>query len=86
MELHTDLGAARAVLETHALPWSRFERHRHPGGEEILVLDGVFQDEHGDNTAGSWLRNPPWSIHRPWTDPGSTILVKTGHLPDTPGA
>ena len=33
----------------------------HGGGEEFLVLDGVFQDEHGDYPAGSTsaIRRPP---------------------------
>ncbi len=43
-----------------------------------MVLDGVFQDEHGTYPAGSWLRNPPGSVHRPWSDLGCTIWVKTG--------
>ena len=29
-------------------PDSRFDPHTHGGGEEFLVLDGVFSDEHGD--------------------------------------
>lgn len=58
-----------------------FPLHGHPGGEEILVLDGVFQDEHGIYPVGSWLRNPPGSVHRPWSEAGCTIWVKTGHLP-----
>ena len=66
-------------------PGSRSERHSHGGGEEILVLDGVFQDEHGTYPAGSWLRNPPGSVHRPWSEAGCTIWVKTGHLPATQG-
>jgi anti-sigma factor ChrR (cupin superfamily) len=45
------------------------------------VLEGVFQDEHGTYPAGSWLRNPPGSLHRPWSEAGCTIWVKTGHLP-----
>jgi hypothetical protein len=28
-------------------PGSRFASHGHGGGEEILVLEGVFADEHG---------------------------------------
>jgi anti-sigma factor ChrR (cupin superfamily) len=64
-------------------PGTRFQPHSHPGGEEIFVLDGVFQDEHGSYPAGTWLRNPPGSVHRPWSDPGCTIWVKTGHLPAT---
>src|SRR5262249_3082987 len=46
------------------------------GGEEFLVLDGVFSDEHGDFAAGSYIRNPPQSRHTPGSKPGCTILVK----------
>jgi anti-sigma factor ChrR (cupin superfamily) len=67
-------------------PGTRFQPHRHPGGEEIFVLDGVFQDEHGSYPAGSWLRNPPGSVHRPWSETGCTIWVKTGHLPAVLGS
>ncbi|MEL6200569.1 MAG: cupin domain-containing protein, partial [Pseudomonadota bacterium] len=34
-------------------PDSSFPTHDHPEGEEILVLDGVFSDEHGDWPAGT---------------------------------
>ena len=66
-------------------PGTVFQPHGHPGGEEIFVLDGVFQDEHGTYPVGSWLRNPPGSVHRPWSEAGCTIWVKTGHLPATQG-
>lgn len=61
-------------------PATRFQQHRHYGGEEILVLDGMFQDEHGDYGQGVWLRNPHLSTHRPFSESGCTILVKVGHL------
>ena len=64
-------------------PGSTFPAHGHPGGEEILVLEGVFQDDQGRCPAGSWLRHPPGSAHRPWSESGCTIWVKTGHLPAT---
>ena len=41
-----------------------------------LVLDGVFQDEHGDYPAGSYVRNPPTSRHKPGSSAGCTIFVK----------
>jgi anti-sigma factor ChrR (cupin superfamily) len=66
-------------------PGTAFQPHGHPGGEEILVLEGVFQDEQGSYPTGSWLRNPAGSAHRPWSEPGCTIWVKTGHLPVTLG-
>jgi hypothetical protein len=62
-------------------PGTVFQPHGHRGGEEILVLESVFQDEHGSDPAGSWLRNPAGSVHRPWSEAGCTIWVKTGHLP-----
>ena len=62
-------------------PGTRFSPHRHAGGEEILVLEGVFSDEHGDYPAGTWLRSPDGSVHQPFSDTGCLIWVKTGHLP-----
>ncbi|MEL7448217.1 MAG: cupin domain-containing protein [Pseudomonadota bacterium] len=57
-------------------PGSSFSAHSHPLGEEILVLDGVFSDEHGDYPAGTYLRNPPGSSHSPASAPGCTLFVK----------
>jgi anti-sigma factor ChrR (cupin superfamily) len=65
-------------------PGTTFHRHQHWSGEEILVLDGVFQDEHGAYPAGSWLRSPHGSQHTPFSDTGCLIYVKTGHLPPGP--
>lgn len=66
-------------------PGTQFNRHRHHGGEEIFVIEGVFEDEHGRYPAGTWLRSPHQSEHRPFSVEGCTILVKTGHLPVTAG-
>lgn len=62
-------------------PNTYFKPHTHLGGEEILVLDGVFEDEYGQYPAGTWLRSPSYSKHNPFSKNGCTILVKTGHLP-----
>ena len=67
---------ARATSIVRYAPGSRFPRHVHPGGEEFLVLEGVFQDERGDYPAGSYVRNPPASAHAPGSAPGCTIFVK----------
>ncbi len=67
---------ARATTIVRFAPGSRFSPHTHGGGEEFLVLDGVFQDEHGDFPAGSYVRNPPTSRHTPSSAPGCTIFVK----------
>jgi hypothetical protein len=67
---------ARATSIVRYTPHSRFAPHTHGGGEEFLVLDGVFQDEHGDYPAGTYVRNPPTSSHMPGSEPGCTIFVK----------
>jgi anti-sigma factor ChrR (cupin superfamily) len=61
-------------------PGTHFHAHRHHGGEEILVLRGTFQDEYCDYPAGTWMRNPHLSEHRPFSTEGCTIFVKTGHM------
>jgi hypothetical protein len=67
---------ARATSIVRYAPYSRFSAHTHGGGEEFLVLDGVFQDEHGDFPVGSYIRNPPRSHHTPGSASGCVIFVK----------
>jgi anti-sigma factor ChrR (cupin superfamily) len=67
---------ARATSIVRYAPSSHFSPHVHGGGEEFLVLEGVFQDEHGDYPAGFYIRNPPTSAHTPGSDKGCTIFVK----------
>ncbi|NIY77132.1 cupin [Thalassospira sp. HF15] len=67
---------ARATTIVRFAPNSYFDAHTHDGGEEILVLDGVFSDETGDYGAGSYIRNPIGTRHQPFTKEGCTILVK----------
>lgn len=67
---------ARATSIVRYAPGSAFSAHTHTGGEEFLVLDGVFQDEHGDFPTGTYVRNPPTTSHTPSSAPGTTIFVK----------
>ncbi len=67
---------ARATSIVRYAPDSKFSPHVHTGGEEFFVLEGVFQDEHGDFPAGCYVRNPPQSRHTPGSASGCTIFVK----------
>ncbi|MEW5682201.1 MAG: cupin domain-containing protein [Pseudomonadota bacterium] len=79
MPLHEHNGVSTALVRW--APNTQFNRHIHVGGEEILVLEGLFRDEHGEYPAGSWLRNPRYSEHTPFTGPeGALIYVKVGHM------
>jgi anti-sigma factor ChrR (cupin superfamily) len=67
---------ARATTIVRYAKNSKFPRHTHTGGEEFIVIDGVFQDEHGDFPTGSYVRNPPTTSHAPGSDDGCVIFVK----------
>lgn len=67
---------ARATSLVRYAPRSQFAPHAHPGGEEILVLEGVFSADGEDFPAGTYLRNPPGSAHRPYSVEGARIFVK----------
>ena len=68
---------ARATSIVRYARDSRFPAHEHGGGEEILVLDGEFGDEHGRYPAGYYLRNPIGTGHSPRIGgEGATIFVK----------
>lgn len=72
--LYAETGRATSVVRY--APGSSFSEHVHGGGEEFLVLEGVFQDQYGDFPAGTYVRNPPTTRHAPKSDGGCTILVK----------
>jgi anti-sigma factor ChrR (cupin superfamily) len=67
---------ARATTIVRYAKNSKFPRHTHTGGEEFIVIDGVFQDDHGDFPVGSYVRNPPTTSHAPGSDDGCVIFVK----------
>jgi anti-sigma factor ChrR (cupin superfamily) len=57
-------------------PGASFHSHNHPGGEEILVLEGTFSDATGDFHVGTYFRNPIGFIHAPFSREGCVILAK----------
>ncbi len=67
---------ARATSIVRYAPASSFARHEHGAGEEFLVLDGVFSDEHAHYGVGTYVRNPPGSGHSPYSENGCRIFVK----------
>jgi anti-sigma factor ChrR (cupin superfamily) len=67
---------ARATSLVRFAPGSDFPFHVHGGGEEVFILDGVFEDEHGRYPAGTYLRDPVGTAHAPFTKEGCTLFVK----------
>ncbi len=68
---------ARATSLVRYAPNSTFPRHVHGGGEEFLVLDGEFGDEHATYPVGTYVRNPIGTAHAPRVGAvGCIIFVK----------
>ena len=57
-----------------------FPEHAHPKGEEFLVLEGEFCNEHGRYPEGTWIRSPHMSQHTPFSEAGCLIYVRVGAL------
>jgi anti-sigma factor ChrR (cupin superfamily) len=73
---------ARATSIVRYAPGSRFKEHAHGRGEEILVLDGEFRDEHGVYPAGTYIRNPWGTRHSPFSPSGCVLFVKLRQMPE----
>ena len=63
-------GSRRATSVVRYAPNSHFSPHTHGGGEEFLVLAGTFSDDQADYPAGTYVRNPPGSRHKPHSRDG----------------
>ena len=81
LELYGPSEAGRVTSVVRFEPNSRFATHDHPRGEEILVLDGTFSDEHGDYSRGSFLLNPEGFTHAPFSNGGCQLFVKLRQYP-----
>ncbi len=81
MPLYADEKSGEVVYLVRFAPGAKVENDRHPGGEEVFVLEGALEDEHGKCPAGTWLRQPGGSSHSPFSTGGCTLWVKRGHLP-----
>ena len=71
-----DNEADRVTTIVRYAPDSSFSPHIHTGGEEFIVLDGIFEDDYGNWPTGSYIRNPPTSKHQPGSKDGCVIFVK----------
>lgn len=68
---------ARATSIVRYQPFSEFSPHTHTGGEEFIVLDGIFSDEHHHYGKGCYVRNPIGTSHTPKVGKeGAIIFVK----------
>jgi len=75
---------ARATSLVRFVANATFPEHTHGAGEEFLVLEGAFGDEHEIYPVGTYVRNPAGTTHSPRVGPeGCLIFVKLRQFDDT---
>ncbi|MBF6029813.1 cupin domain-containing protein [Pseudomonas sp. P115] len=73
--LHPPSGPACTAL-MKLEPGTRTEPHAHPTqSEEIFVLDGCFEDDHGTYQPGDYCIRPRGTPHRAWSATGCIAIV-----------
>ena len=80
LPLYAQANYTENMALVHWQPETYFARHNHPVGEEIFVIEGTFEDEHGVYPQGSWIRSPHMSTHTPFSRQGCLIYVRVGGL------
>ena len=62
-KLAFDKESGRSAVILQFEPGAAYGTHRHPGGEEYLVLEGSLEDGGRTYGAGSYVYHPPGSAH-----------------------
>lgn len=63
------------IRVTELAPGARLGAIELPDGEEVFVLRGELEDEHGQYPAHTWLRFAPGAVHRPRSASGCLLYV-----------
>ena len=74
-KLHYDAATGHSSVLLEFAPGASYGAHRHPAGEQYLVLEGSVVDGGETWGAGSYVRHPPGSVHRPRSDEGCLLFV-----------
>ncbi len=75
--LWTDPAAGTSLLIGHMPGGHAFPRHRHPGGEDVVILHGAYEDGYGTWEEGAYGVYGPGSEHRPLTQPPAECWILT---------
>jgi anti-sigma factor ChrR (cupin superfamily) len=74
-KLYFDPATGESAVLLRFEPGASYDAHRHPLGEQYLVLEGTLDD--GAKTYGpmTYARHPPGSSHRPRSRDGCLLFV-----------
>ena len=86
-KLRYDAESGRSAVMLRFDAGGAYGAHRHPGGEEYLVLEGSLEDGGRSYGRGTYVHHPPGSIHKPSSKAGCLLLVILPHpIEDLEGA
>ena len=74
-KLRFDPKSGQSAVLLRFAPGTVYGAHRHPAGEEYLVLEGSLDDLGVRYGAGTYVYHPPGSFHRPRSAEGCLLYV-----------
>lgn len=77
-KLRFDPASGESAVLLRFEPGARYGRHRHPAGEEYLVLEGSLEDGGKTWGKGAFVRHEPGSVHTPTSKEGCLLFVRLG--------
>ena len=77
-KLRYDPGSGASAVLLRFEPGATYGRHRHPAGEQYLVLEGSLEDGGRTYGAGTYVHHGAGSAHRPASAEGCLLFVTLG--------
>ena len=74
-KLEHDPVSGRSTVLLRFAPGAAYDAHRHPAGEQYLILEGSLQDGAHTWGPGTYVHHPPGSAHAPRSPDGCLVFV-----------
>ncbi len=74
-KLYFDEASGRSSVLLRFEPGASYGAHRHPRGEQYLVLEGSVEDGGRSYGKGTYVHHPPGSTHKPSSAAGCLLFV-----------
>ena len=74
-KLRFDRASGASAVLLRFGPGARYGRHRPPGGEQYLVLEGSLEDGGQRWGTGAYVHHAPGSVHAPRSAEGCVVYV-----------
>jgi len=78
-KLYYDEATGRSSVLLRFEPGGAYGAHRHPEGEQYLVLEGSLEDGGKTYGKGTYVHHPAGSVHKPCSNEGCVLFVTLPH-------